>query len=144
MLLVLFQVGCFSYLPLQTEVPQSSDVRIVLNERGKIDAAEGMGPFVESVEGIVSGQDSTTVRLKVSRVVYARGGTALWTGEEVAIPVAGIAGFQARQFSKARSWALAGITAGVVAFSILNINLNLFGRDTPDRCTGPTCGENEQ
>ena len=144
MLLVLFQVGCFSYLPLQTDRPQSSDVRVVLNERGQLDAAAGLGPFVESVEGIVAGQDSATVRLKVSRVVYARGGSALWTGEEVEIPVAGIAGFQARQFSKARTWALVGATVGIVAFSILTLNLDFFGLERTGRCTGTNCDENEQ
>lgn len=92
----------------------------------------------------MAGQDSATVRLKVNRVVYARGGSALWTGEEVEIPVAGIAGFQARQFSKARTWTLVGVTVGVVVFSILGISLDVFGREPSDRCTGPNCGDNEQ
>lgn len=83
-------------------------------------------------------------RLKVSRVVYLRGGSSLWTGEEVEIPAVGIAGFQGRQFSKVRSWALAGATLGVVAYSILNINLNLFGDESPDRCTGTNCGPSDQ
>jgi len=103
-----------------------------------------MGPFVDWVEGSVAGQDSTMVRLKVSRVVYVRGGSSLWTGEEVEIPRFGIMGFQSRQFSKARSWALAGATLGVVVFSILNINLDLFGDESDPRCTGTNCGGNDQ
>ena len=144
LLLVLFQVGCYSYLPLQTELPRSPEVRIVLNDRGRVQVGEGMGPFVEWVEGAVAAEDSTNIRLKVSRVVYLRGGTSIWTGEEVEIPKSGIMGFQARQFSKARSWALAGATAAVVVYSILSINFNLFGNETPDRCTGPGCGPSEQ
>lgn len=142
---MLFQVGCFSYLPLHTELPKASDeVRVVLNDRGRVETSAALGSLVESVEGIVVGQDSVTVRLKVSRVVYLRGGSSIWTGEEVEIPVAGVTGFQARQFSKARSWALAGVTVGTVAFSILNINLNVFGRESEERCTGPNCGDNDQ
>jgi hypothetical protein len=143
--LVLFQVGCFSYLPLHTELPKASDeVRVVLNDRGRVEASAALGPMVESVEGTVVGQDGVTVRLIVSRVIYLRGGSSIWTGEEVEIPVAGVTGFQARQFSKARSWALAGVTVGAVAFSILNINLNVFGRESGERCTGPNCGDNDQ
>jgi hypothetical protein len=142
--LVLFQVGCYSYLPLQTELPLSKEVRIVLNGRGRVEVSAAMGPMVEWVEGTVVGQDSVTMRLNVSRVVYLRGGSSTWTGEEVGIPVAGVAGFQARQFSKVRTWALVGATMGVVAFSILNINLNIFGNGSEDRCTGQNCGPNDQ
>lgn len=144
LLLVLFQAGCYSYLPLQTEMPRSSDVRVVLNDRGRAEMSAGLGPLVEFVEGVVVAQDSVATRVNVTRVVYIRGGSSIWTGEEVVIPAIGIAGFQGRELSKARSWALAGATLGVVAFSIMNINLNLFGDGTPDRCTGTNCGPNDQ
>ncbi len=142
LLLVLFQVGCYSYLPMQTELPGSPEVKVLLNDRGRVDVGAGMGPSVESIEGVVAGEDSTTIRMKVTRVVYLRGGSSIWTGEEVAIPKSGVLGFQGRQFSKARSWALFGLTVGVVAYSILTVNLDLFNDDQEERCTGPTCGPN--
>lgn len=104
----------------------------------------GLGPLAEWVEGTVTNQDSASVRLKVTRVVYIRGGSAIWTGEEVEIPAYAITGFQSRQFSKARTWALAGATLGMVALSILTTSLDLFGTQPPDRCTGPTCLPGEQ
>jgi hypothetical protein len=102
-----------------------------------------MGPSVEWIEGAVAGEDSTTVRVKVTRVVYARGGSSVWTGEEVTIPKAGILGFQGRKFSQGRTWALAGLTAAVVVASILSVNFDLFGDEREDRCTGPSCGPGE-
>lgn len=140
--LVLFQVGCYSYLPLQSELPRTPEVRVMLNDRGRVDVGAGMGPLVESVEGVYAGEDSTTLRLKVSRVVYMRGGTSVWTGEEVAIPKAGVLGYQGREFSKARSWSLFGLTVAVVVVSILTVNFDVFGDERDDRCTGPTCGPN--
>jgi hypothetical protein len=101
-----------------------------------------MGPFVESVEGILAGEDSTVVRLKVNRVLYARGGSALWSGETVEIPRDGILGFQGREFSKQRSWLLAGATVAVVAVSLLTISLDVFGKEPSEPCTGPGCGDN--
>lgn len=141
--LVLFQVGCYSYLPLQTELPRSPEVKVMLNDRGRVQLGEGMGPFVEAVEGVVAGEDSLAVRLKVSRVVYLRGGTAVWAGEEVAIQRSGIMGYQGRQFSKGRSWALAGLTAAVVIYSIYAISLDVFGDERSDVCRGQGCGPGE-
>jgi hypothetical protein len=141
--LVLFQVGCYSYLPLQTDRPRNPDVRVLLNDRGRAEMSAGLGPLADWVEGTVVNQDSATVRMKVIRVVYIRGGSSVWTGEEVEIPAAGIAGFQARQFSKARSWALFGATLGLVALSILTTSLDFFGPgEPPEPCTRPDCGTN--
>lgn len=144
LLLVLFQSGCFSYLPLQSELPQTQEVRVVLNDRGRATVADGVGPAVDWLEGTVAGADENTVRLRVTRVVYLRGGSALWTGEEVAIPNDGVMGFQGRQFSKAKSWALFGVTVAAITYLVLNINLDLFGNESEERCTGPTCGPNTE
>lgn len=142
LLLVLFQVGCYSYLPMQTELPRSPEVRVMVNDRGRVELGAGLGPSVEAVEGVVAGEDSTTLRLKVSRVVYLRGGSSVWAGEEVVIPKAGVSGYRGRQFSKARSWALFGVTVAVVAYSILTVNLDLFGNERGEPCTDPNCGPN--
>lgn len=143
MLLVLFQVGCYSYLPMQTEVPRSGEVMVQLNDRGRVDVSAGMGPNVEAIEGLVVGADSATVRLKVSRVVYFRGGSSIWAGEEVTIAQSGVSGFRTRQFSKGRTWTLAGLVAAVLVISVITADLDLFNNEPdPDRCIGPTCGTN--
>lgn len=139
---LVFQAGCYRYLPLQSELPQTAEAKVILNERGQLQMADGMGPFVESVEGVLAGEDSAAVRLKVSRVMYVRGGSAMWSGESVSIPKDGILGFQGRELSKQRSWLLAGATVAVVAYSILNTSLDVFGNSGTEPCTGPHCGDN--
>jgi hypothetical protein len=116
---------------------------VLLNDSGRIGVMEELGPLVSWVEGAVVRQDSTTVRLRVSRVVYTAGGSALWSGEEVDLPKSGVLGFRGRQFSKAKSWALAGAVVAVVTFSILSVNLDLFNDGEEPRCTGPTCGDGQ-
>ncbi len=144
LLLVLFQAGCFTYLPLQSELPQSPEVRVLLNDRGRVAVADGVGSGVDWIEGAMAGADSATVRLRVSRVVYIRGGSSIWTGEEVVVPRDGVMGFQGREFSKAKSWALFGVTVAALTWFVLNVNLDLFGDEKDDRCTGTNCGPNTE
>lgn len=101
-----------------------------------------MGPFVESVEGVLAGEDSAAIQLKVNRVLYVRGGSAMWAGESVSIPKDGILGYQGRELSKQRSWLLAGATVAVVTYSILNTSLDIFGTSARDGCSSPSCGDN--
>lgn len=142
--LLAFQTGCYTYLPVQAEVPaQVREVAVVLNDRGRVQMGDGLGPMVDRVEGVVEAQDSAKVRLRVNRVLYLQGNSAIWSGESLDIPRDGILGFRGRQLSKARSWALAAGVAGAVIVTALSFSLDLFGDGKTDPpCTGPSCGEN--
>ena len=143
-LLLGFQTGCYTFLPVQTEVPPTSDrIAVILNDRGRFQMADVLGPMVDVVEGSVARQDPSSVRLLVYRVKDLRGGVSTWTGETIDIPREGITGFRERKLSKARSWVLAGTLVGAVVISALLLDLNLFGDPQGDApCTGPACGTN--
>lgn len=140
LVLVLFQAGCYSLLPAQSQLPtQTRELRVTLNERGRVELGAALGPLVDFVDGVVTEVDSTHVKMNVTRVTYIRGGSAIWSGESVAVPRAGVEVFRGRQFSKTRSWLLAGaVVGGIVLFTSL-LGLDLFGYQQDDRCTGPSC-----
>lgn len=142
-LLLGFQTGCYTSLPFQTELPRTNRVQIVLNDAGRVQMGTLLGPAVNMVEGTVVSQDSSTIRLQVQKVTTIGGQSSQWTGESVDIPRSGIAGFQARRLSKARSWILAGVLLGALVLSISVFGLDGLGGDNPDDpCVGPACEPN--
>lgn len=142
-LLLGFQTGCYTSLPFQTELPRTDRVQILLNDAGRVQMGALLGPAVRIVEGAVLAQDSSMVRVLVHKVTTVGGQSAQWTGESVDIPRSSIAGYQARQLSKARSWILAGVVLGALILSITVFGLDgLGGDDGGEPCVGPTCEPN--
>ena len=119
---LLLQGGCYSYLPLQTSVP----------------ATDRLGSAVDKVDGLLVKADSLTVSLDVYRVSDLKGGSTSWTGERVDVPRVAITGYQSRQFSQRRTYALVGVTVGVVVAVVLTTNFNLLGG--PSNSSGGTVG----
>jgi hypothetical protein len=143
-LLLGFQTGCYTLLPMQMEPPVGIDrVQVVLNDRGRFQMESVLGQGVDVVEGVVSRQDSASIEVQVAKVTTIRGATSTWTGEAVTIPRDGISGFRGRQLSKVRSWVLAGVVVGVLVFSAVVLGLDGLGGD-PDNppCTDPSCVPN--
>jgi hypothetical protein len=128
--LVLVQVACHTYLPLQDTVPDKGPiVAIVLNDRGRVQSGPRLGPGIRRVEGAVLRQSDSTITLGVTRTLTLEGTPTTWTGEEVVIARDGIAGFQARTFSRGRTIALVvGIILGVAALGgALGLDIPGFG-----------------
>lgn len=126
-------IGCYSYQPVQVQPPQAMErVSISLNDRGREQLTQRVGPILDRVEGRIVRLDSTNVVIAVSRVVNLRGETSNWVGEEVVIPRDGILGYQARPFSRGRTAVLVGaLVGGLIAFA-LSISLAVSGTGKPD------------
>ncbi len=127
------QIGCFSYLPVQSAPPvPAQQVGVVLNDRGRVLLGDRVGASVDRIDGkVVSRKDGTLV-LDVFRVTDLRGNTATWTGERVSIPDEAILGYRARKFSKLKTLLLVGTIALAIIASLGN-TLNLFGDPATDR-----------
>lgn len=143
--LLAFQVGCYTYLPIQETAPQSGTlVGIVLNDRGRQLVGGRLGPEAMQVDGSVVSQSESAVTVSVNRVRFMGGSNAIWAGEQVEIPKEGIRGFQERRFSKGRTTMLTiGLLAGLVGIASL-IDLAINGRsrtEIPGLCP-PDCGPN--
>jgi hypothetical protein len=145
--LLAFQVGCYSYLPIQETAPQAGvSVAVTLNDRGRDLVGGKLGEEAMAVDGTMISDAGTSITVSVNRVRFMRGSSSIWAGEQVEIPKEGIRGFQERRFSKGRTTMLTiGLLAGLVGVASL-IDLAINGRsrtDPPGRCP-PDCGPNEQ
>ena len=109
------QMACYSYLPPQDAIPVvGTNVAVELNDRGRVLAGGQLGEAVMTVQGRLVGATDSSLTLSVARTVMLQGSSSVWTGENVAIPRAGVRGIRIRQASRGRSVALAAaLVAGV-------------------------------
>jgi hypothetical protein len=130
---LLLQIGCYSFLPLQTSTPAiGKRIAVVLNDRGRVTVGDRLGQGVDKVDGLLVEGDGSNVTLEVYRTIDLRGTAASWTGERVQLPRDGITGYQERQFSKRRTAVLTITIVGAVAASLLLTNFDLFSGFTRD------------
>jgi hypothetical protein len=144
-LLLLFQIGCHTFLPMQETVPATGQVvTVVLNDRGRVLVGDKLGESIDRVQGELIAAAETAVDLRVMRTLTMQGSSAAWTGEEVLIPREGIRGFQTRQYSRGRSTAL--VVGMVVGLAVLGGLLSLVagGNGKPGGNGGCTVDCNPQ
>jgi len=130
--------GCHTYLPPQDQVPVTGrEIAVELNDRGRLLVVPQLGESVLRVHGTLVASTDSTVTMSVSRTVQLQGSSALWTGESVTIPVAGVRGFRLREFSQKRSVAMAVGVAGALAVVAPRLNIVGGGNGRPDEviCT---------
>ncbi|QJR36056.1 hypothetical protein [Gemmatimonas groenlandica] len=127
------QIGCFSYLPVQSTPPApAQQIGVVINDRGRVMLGDRVGASVDRIDGkVVSRQDGSLV-LDVYRVTDLRGNTATWTGERVSIPEDAILGYRARKVSKVKTLLLVGVIV-LAILGTLKSGLDLFGDAATDR-----------
>jgi hypothetical protein len=127
------QIGCFSYLPVQSTPPvPAQQIGVVINDRGRVLLGDRVGASVDRIDGrVVSRQDGSIV-LDVFRVTDLRGNTATWTGERVSIPEEAILGYRARKVSKVKTLLLVGVVV-LAILGTLKSGLDLFGDPATDR-----------
>lgn len=130
------QIGCFSYLPVQSTPPApAQQVGVVINDRGRVLLGDRVGASVDRIDGkVVSRQDGSLV-IDVYRVTDLRGNTATWTGERVSIPEEAILGYRARKVSKVKTLLLVGVVV-LAILGTLKSGLDLFGDPATDRPDG--------
>lgn len=135
---ILFQWGCYSFLPVQSSPPPLQErAAVVLSDRGRTLMGDRLGQLVEHVDGVIESADSAGVVLSVVGTRDVRGGSSLWSGERVTIPAEAILGYRARQLSKPKSYLLAGTLVATIVVLTFGLSLDLFaserrGDDTQD------------
>ena len=122
--------GCYVYPPVVTAPTQGTEVRLDLNDRGRVGLGGQIGPTATRVEGVVQASTDTAYALKVTSVTYLSGDVNRWTGESLTVPRDFVAATSEKKFSKSKSLlTAAGVVGGVVAFIATR---GLLGGGTPD------------
>ena len=127
------QIGCFSYLPVQSSPPApAQQVGVVINDRGRVLLGDRVGASVDRIDGKIVSRQNGALVVDVYRVTDLRGNTATWTGERVSIPEEAILGYRARTLSKFKTFLLVG-TIALAIISSLGKTLDLFGDPATER-----------
>lgn len=134
---IALQIGCFSYLPVQSTAPEpAKEVGIVINDRGRALLGERVGSNVDRIDGKVISRQNGAMVVDVYRVTDLRGNTTTWTGERITIPEDAVLGYRARSFSKFKTLVLIGAMAFAV-IATLGKSLNIFGDPANPPTTDP-------
>jgi hypothetical protein len=110
-------MGCYTYTYTPVTPAPGSQLSLALNDMGRANLVDHIGPEVASVEGeLVSAADSQYV-LRVNRTIGFRGQESRWSGEQVSVRYGYVGMVRERSFSPQKTAVAVGaLTAGVVAF----------------------------
>ncbi|HLQ67928.1 MAG TPA: hypothetical protein VK124_00250 [Gemmatimonadales bacterium] len=126
LLLLPLVAGCYMLLPLTIPAPApGTKVSLVLNDRGRLDAAPQIGPYADRVQGSLLQSTDSDYLVSVTDVVDIRGVHNRWLGEAVPLRRSSLATTYERRLSKPRTIVLAmGVASAIVA---LIASRNLLG-----------------
>ena len=115
--------GCYAYPPVVTTPSPGVELRLDLNDRGRIALGTMIGPSAMNVEGVLKSPPDTAYVLGVTSVTYVRGYANKWNGEPLTVSKEFVANTTQRTFSKSRTWltvaaAAAGVAAVALGFSL--------------------------
>ncbi len=109
--------GCYTYAVTGADKPApGTAVAVILNDRGRAELDEQLGPEVWQVEGTVVSTDDSSLSLSMARTSTLEHQDMRWAGETVRLRSDYCRTVMVRQFSVSRTAIAAGTaTAGVIA-----------------------------
>ena len=115
--------GCYVYPPVVATPSPGAELRLDLNDRGRVALGTMIGPSAANVEGILKSPPDTAYVLGVTSVTYLRGQSNRWSGEPLTVMKDFVSSTNQRTFSQSRTWltvviAAAGVAAVAVAASL--------------------------
>lgn len=111
--------GCYTYRPITGQLPQDAVVVLTLNDRGRLELGELIGPSATQIEGRLRAEDDTSYMVNVMAIRYLNGQNNAWAGESLTVRRPQVASAQERQFSRSRTFLASAIAvAAIVAFAV--------------------------
>lgn len=128
--------GCHEYVPVSTyPTGKPQTVEVLLNERGRADFVNRLGPDALSFVGTLVSRRDTTSTVRVQEVTYINRSTIQWSGESMEVTDGQIRDVRARRLSRGKTFLAAAAGGGALLLFILTRTLGGGGNTNQ---TGPT------
>mgnify|MGYP000004326396 CR=1 FL=1 len=123
--------GCYQYGPMpQARGNGRQTVELLLNERGRADFVDRIGPDALSLEGVLVERKDSTVTVNVSSVRYINQSVSKWTGERLVVVNGQLRDIRNKRLSVSKTgFAIGSAIGGLVAFIVTRSLLG--GGDSP-------------
>jgi hypothetical protein len=114
---------------------------LTLNDRGRTELGELIGPSATEVEGRLRAEDDTSYMVNVLAIRYVNGQNNAWAGEALQVRKAHIAAASERELSRTRTLLVSAVA--VTAAVVFAITRDLFrsGSNEVEPFPGPGPGE---
>jgi len=114
--------GCYEYTPLRSSAAPTGKavtLELVLNDRGRADLADRIGPDALSVEGVLVERRDSSYAINVQSVSYFNRASSKWTGERLSFSTGQLRDIREKRFSRGKTGlAIATAIGAVVAFVV--------------------------
>jgi hypothetical protein len=126
--------ACYTTVPLAPAPAPGTTVLLDLNDRGRVELGDRIGPGATMIQGKLDARTDTTVQVRVDAVRYLNGQTNAWAGEPMTIPMRLVDQTWQRNFSRGRATVLGAAVAGALVLLLKSTNLlgNSSGSTRPD------------
>ena len=121
--------GCYVYPPVVSTPSPGAELRLDLNDRGRVALGPKIGGSAVNIEGVLKNPPDSAYVLGVTYVTYLRGGANKWSGEPVTVSTDFVANTTQRTLSKTRTFLM--VAAGAAAVAALVASFNLSGSGNP-------------
>lgn len=112
--------GCYGFVQKPvTDVAPNDVIEASISDAGRVALAERAGPEITRLQGKVVSRSDTAMNVRVSQVLYIRGASSRWQGQELTLRNQDVTQVSERIFSRRRTLVLA-IAIGALAAIALN------------------------
>ena len=115
-------LGCYSYIPVNSSLPTTGSVRVILNDEGAASLRKTLGNDVRQIDGSVAGSKSDSLVIAVEKTFTSSGERFISSGDTVAISRASSERIDIRRISRKRSLLLGLGVIAVVILALAGIN----------------------
>ena len=134
--------GCYQYGPMSmTPEPGKQTVELLLNERGRADFVERLGPDAISLEGTLVERRDTTISVDVQSVSYVRQAATKWSGERLVITNGQIRDIRGKQLSVGKTAVAVGTAVAALIALIVTRSLRGGGDNQAPGSGGTPLGQ---
>ncbi len=114
--------GCYEYTPLRVAAAPTGkglSLELLLNDRGRADLSDRLGPDALSLEGLLVQRDESSYAINVQSVSYFNRASSKWTGERLTVTTGQLRDVREKRLSRGKTGlAIGGAIGALVAFVV--------------------------